>query len=122
MNFPMSHDLLKKFNNSTSLKIGMYFQSHPTAFIRNDTETHARAQAIADAVNAGDPSKSSQDGELVGYILDVLNDMRGRINGYPNVLVACGYDPSVLFMVADTEEEAKSSCVYMRLCLNNWEA
>lgn len=122
MNFPMSHDLLKKFNYSTSLKIGMYFQSHPTAFIRNDSETHARAQAIADAVNAGDPSKSSQDGELVGYILDVLNDMRGRINGYPNVLVACGYDPSVLFMVADTEEEAKSSCVYMRLCLNNWEA
>lgn len=122
MNFPMSHDLLKKFNYSTSLKIGMYFQSHPTAFIRNDSETHARAQAIADAVNAGDPSKSSQDSELVGYILDVLNDMRGRINGYPNVLVACGYDPSVLFMVADTEEEAKSSCVYMRLCLNNWEA
>lgn len=122
MNFPISRDVLKKFNNSTSLKIGMYFQSHPTAFIRNDDETHARAQAIADAVNAGDPSKSSQDSELVGYILDVLNDMRGRINGYPNVLVTCGYDPSILFMVADTEEDAKSSCVYMRLCLANWEA
>jgi hypothetical protein len=122
MNFPISTEKVKKFNYSTCLKIGMYFQDNPTAFVRNDDETHARAQAIADAVNAGDPSKSSQDSVLVGYILEVLADMKARVAGYPNVLVACGYDPSILFMVADTEEEAKSSCVFMRLCLTNWEA
>lgn len=91
--------------------------------MNGDEATHKRAQSIADAINAKDNSKCLVDSDksLVDDVLQCLASMGEHIvNGYPNALVACGYDPSIVFMVGDTAEDGQSKCVYLRLTILNW--
>jgi hypothetical protein len=98
-------------------------QSHMGDFLFLNDATHKRAQSIADAVNAKDPEKClvKDDGVLVKHILACLSSLSEHVkNGIPNVIITCGHDPSVLFMVGDTPD-AKSTCMGIRLCVCDWE-
>lgn len=123
MNWPFESKLVKKMNESAYNKVANYMQCHAAEFMNGDDKTHERAQSIADAINAQDNSKCvvESDKQLVDDVLVCLSSMREHIsNGFPNALVACGYDPSIVFMVGDTAEDGKSKCAYLRLTILNW--
>ena len=57
MNWPFESKLVKELNQTAYDRVYDYMQSHAHEFLLNNETTHKRAQAIADAVNAEDPSK-----------------------------------------------------------------
>ena len=123
MNWPFESKHVKKMNASAYNRVAKYMQGHAAEFMNGDEKTHERAQSIADAINAQDNSKCivESDKSLVDDVLLCLSSMREHIKGgFPNAMIACGYDPSVVFMVADYESEGKSSCAYLRLTILNW--
>ena len=123
MNWPFESKNVKKMNETAYNKVANYMQCHAAEFMNGDEATHKRAQSIADAINAKDNSKCLVDSDkaLVDDVLQCLASMGEHIiNGYPNALVACGYDPSIVFMVGDTEEDGVSKCVYLRLTILDW--
>lgn len=123
MNWPFESKNVKKMNEAAYNKVANYMQCHAAEFMNGDEATHNRAQSIADAINAKDNSKCivESDKALVDDVLQCLASMGEHIiNGYPNALVACGYDPSIVFMVGDTAEDGQSKCVYLRLTILNW--
>lgn len=121
MNWPFETKEIKKLNNSAWIDIAMYMDSHAREFRNDDEATHQRAQTIADAVNANDPSLCGVDSKLATAIISCLDTMRKHISGgYPNALIACGFEPSVMFMVADNADEGKTTCVYFKLTLVDW--
>ena len=123
MNWPFDSKLVKELNASAYNRVRDYMQLHSAEFLLNNDKTHKRAQAIADAVNAEEPSKCGSDSVLAENIIACLKSMREHItDAYPNALVACGYDPSVLFMLADTEAEAKTTCVCFSITLTDWKS
>lgn len=123
MNWPFESKNVKKMNEAAYNKVANYMQCHAAEFMNGDEATHKRAQSIADAINAKDNSKCIVDSDkaLVDDVLKCLSSMGEHIsNGFPNALVACGYDPSIVFMVGDTAEDGQSKCVYLRLTILNW--
>ena len=123
MNWPFDSKLVKELNKTAYNRVHDYMQSHSAEFLLNNDKTHKRAQDIADAVNAEDPSKCGSDSVLAENIIACLKSMRENIaNAYPNAIVACGHDPSVLFMLADTEAEAKTTCVCFTITITDWKA
>lgn len=123
MNWPFESKNVKKMNETAYNKVANYMQCHAAEFMNGDEATHKRAQSIADAINAKDTSKCIVDIDkaLVDDVLQCLASMREHIkNGFPNALVACGYDPSIVFMVGDTAEDGQSKCVYLRLTILDW--
>lgn len=123
MNWPFESKNVKKMNESAYSKVVNYMQCHSAEFMNGDETTHNRAQSIADAINAKDNSKCIVDSDraLVDDVLRCLSSMGEHIkNGFPNALVACGYDPSIVFMVGDTAEDGQSTCVYIRLAIIDW--
>ena len=123
MNWPFESKNVKKMNEAAYNKVANYMQCHAAEFMNGDEATHKRAQSIADAINAKDNSKCIVDTDkaLVDDVLQCLTSMGEHIsNGYPNALVACGYDPSIVFMVGDTAEDGQSKCVYLRLTILDW--
>lgn len=122
MNWPFDSKLVKELNKTAYNRVRDYMQSHASEFLLNNDKTHKRAQDIADAVNAEDPSKCGADSVLAENIIACLKSMRENIaNAYPNAIVACGHDPSVLFMLADTEAEAKTTCLCFTITLTDWK-
>ena len=120
MNWPFDSKLVKELNETAYNRVRDYMQSHAAEFLLNNDKTHKRAQAIADAVNAGEPSKCGADSVLAENIIACLKSMRENIaNAYPNAIVACGHDPSVLFMLADTE--AKTTCLCFTITVADWK-
>ena len=100
MNWPFESKLVKELNQTAYDRVYDYMQSHAHEFLLNNEKTHKRAQAIADAVNAEDPSKCGADSVLAENIIACIKSMREHIvDYYPNAIVACGHDPSVLFML-----------------------
>lgn len=123
MNWPFESKLVKELNKTAYNKVYDYMQSHAHEFLLNNEKTHKRAQAIADAVNAEDPSKYGADSVLAENIIACIKSMREHITDYyPNAIVACGHDPSVLFMLADNEAEAKTTCVCFTVTITDWKA
>ena len=123
MNWPFESKIVKKMNEAAYTKVANYMQCHAAEFMNGDEDTHKRAQSIADAINAKDNSKCivDSDKQLVDDVLLCLSSMGEHIkNGFPNALVACGYDPSIVFMVGDTAEDGQSKCAYLRLTILNW--
>ena len=123
MNWPFESKLVKELNQTAYDRVYDYMQSHAHEFLLNNEKTHKRAQAIADAVNAEDPSKCGDDSVLAENIIACIKSMREHIvDYYPNAIVACGHDPSVLFMLADTKAEAKTTCVCFTVTITDWKA
>ena len=123
MNWPFESKNVRQMNETAYNKVVNYMQCHAASFMNGDETTHKRAQSIADAINAKDNSKCIVDSDkaLVDDVLQCLSSMGEHIkNGYPNALVACGYDPSIVFMVGDTAEDGNSKCAYFRLTLLDW--
>ena len=122
MNWPFDSKLVKELNQTAYDRVYDYMQSHAHEFLLNNEKTHKRAQAIADAVNAEDPSKCGADSVLAENIIACIKSMREHIvDYYPNAIVACGHDPSVLFMLADTEAESKTTCVCFTITITDWK-
>jgi hypothetical protein len=123
MNWPFESKNVKKMNEAAYNRVSNYMQCHVAEFMNGDEATHNRAQSIADAINAKDNSKCIVDSDraLVDDILLCLSSMGEHIkDGFPNALVACGYDPSIMFMVGDNAEDGQSKCVYIRLTILEW--
>lgn len=123
MNYPIDSKIVQKLNWFAYDSVSRYMQSHMGDFISLNDATHKRAQSIADAVNAKDPEKClvKDDGVLVEGVLSCLRSLSEHVkNGTPNVIITCGHDPSVLFMVGDTPD-AQSTCMGIRLCVCDWE-
>ena len=113
MNWPFESKNVKKMNEAAYNRVANYMQCHVAEFMNGDEATHNRAQSIADAINAKDNSKCIVDSDRA-LVDDVLLCL------FPNALVACGYDPSIMFMVGDNAEDGQSKCVYIRLTILEW--
>lgn len=112
MNWPIESKYIRCVNETAFDKVADYMKAHADEFRGDDEQTHARAQSIVDALNANDPGKCIVDGDkaLVENVDKFLQSMSALVDkkGYPNALIACGYDPGVVYMVSDDKCTARA--------------
>ena len=117
MNWPIESKYIRCVNETAFDKVDAYMKAHADEFRGDDEQTHARAQSIVDALNANDSGKCIVEGdkELVENVDKFLQSMSALVDkkGYPNALIACGYDPGVVYMVSDDKrtERAQTRCL-----------